>query len=141
MGDPNYDPIYDLNGDGEVSFGDFFMFADAFNSGAQAKLMALAREHIGLPDVSGLEQNFPNPFNSATTIAYHVVEPGELSLEIFDINGQRIAELVSGYHATGSYRAVWDGMDQNGRYVSSGVYFYALNSAQAREIRKMLYLK
>ncbi len=141
LGDPNYDPIYDLNGDGEVSFGDFFMFADAFNSGAQAKLMALAREHIGLPDVSGLEQNFPNPFNSATTIAYHVVEPGELSLEIFDINGQRIAELVSGYHATGSYRAVWDGMDQNGRYVSSGVYFYALNSAQAREIRKMLYLK
>ena len=103
--------------------------------------MALAREYIGLPDVSGVEQNYPNPFNSATTIAYHVVEPGALRLEIFDVSGQRVRKLVSGFHATGSYRAVWDGVDESGRDASSGVYCYALRTGGTRQIKKMLYIK
>ena len=103
--------------------------------------MALAREHIGLPEVSGVEQNYPNPFNSATTIAYHVVQPGPVQLEVFDVTGQRVRELVGGFHATGSYRVVWDGADQRGRAVASGVYFYALRAEGVRELRKMLYVK
>jgi flagellar hook assembly protein FlgD len=94
-----------------------------------------------LPEVSGIEQNYPNPFNSATTIAYHVVESSAVRLEIYDISGQRVRELVHGHRPTGSYRAVWDGADERGRAVSSGVYFYALRAGSAREIKKMLYVK
>lgn len=140
-GEAGYDSVYDLNASGEVDFSDFFIFADSFNAGAQGKLMALAREHIGLPEASGLEQNYPNPFNSATTIAYHIVAPGAVRLEIYDISGQRVRELEHGYRPMGTYRAVWDGVDEDGRAVSSGVYFYALRAGGAREINKMLYVK
>ena len=140
-GEAGFDSAFDLNASGEVDFSDFFIFADSFNASAQGKLMALAHEYIGLPETSGLEQNYPNPFNSSTTIAYHVVVPGAVRLEIYDVGGQRVRELVHGYRAPGSYRAVWDGVDNNGRNVSSGVYFYALRAGGAREIKKMLYVK
>ena len=98
----------------------------SLNVDAGGKLMALAREPIGLPEVSGAGQNYPNPFNSATTIAYHVMEPGLVRLEVYDVRGQRVRELTGGFHAKGSYRAVWDGHDANRRSAASGVYFYAL---------------
>ena len=139
--DPNYDSTYDLNGNGEVDFSDFFIFADSFNTNALAKLMALARRHIGLPEVSGMDQNFPNPFNSATTIAYHVMRPSPLVIEIYDIGGQKVRELARGFHFTGSYQAIWDGRDGRGRRLASGVYFYSLRADGVLELRKMLYLK
>ena len=112
-----------------------------FDEEARGKLMVLAREHIGLPQVSGAEQNYPNPFNGATTIAYHVKQPGLVRLEVYDISGQRVRELTSGFHATGSYRAVWDGHDASGRNAASGVYFYALRVGGMHEVKKMLYVK
>ncbi|MDB4699124.1 T9SS type A sorting domain-containing protein, partial [Candidatus Latescibacteria bacterium] len=114
---------------------------DNFDKEARGKLMVLAREHIGLPQVSGAEQNYPNPFNGATTIAYHVKQPGLVRLEVYDISGQRVRELTSGFHATGSYRAVWDGHDASGRNAASGVYFYALRVGEMHEVKKMLYVK
>jgi hypothetical protein len=141
LGEPDFDSAFDLNSNGEVDFSDFFIFADSFGEGAQPKLMALAREYIGLPEVAGLEQNYPNPFNSSTIIAYQLSEPGEVRLEIYDIAGQRVRKLLHGYNKTGSYRVVWDGMDQNGRSVSSGVYLYALWAGDERKIKKMLYVK
>ena len=113
----------------------------SLNVDAGGKLMALAREPIGLPEVSGAGQNYPNPFNSATTIAYHVMEPGLVRLEVYDIRGQRVRELTGGFHAKGSYRAVWDGHDANGRSAASGVYFYALRVGGTHEVKKMLYVK
>ncbi|MEC7228125.1 MAG: FlgD immunoglobulin-like domain containing protein, partial [Candidatus Latescibacterota bacterium] len=140
-GDAGYDATYDLNASGEVDFSDFFIFADSFNVGIQGKLMALAREYIGLPEVSSVEQNYPNPFNGATTIAYHVVRPGPVQLDIYDIGGQRVQQLADGFHATGSYRAVWDGTNRRGRAMASGVYFYALRAEGVQQLRKMLYVK
>ena len=113
----------------------------SLNVDAGGKLMALAREPIGLPEVSGAGQNYPNPFNSATTIAYHVMEPGLVRLEVYDVRGQRVRELTGGFHAKGSYRAVWDGHDASGRSAASGVYFYALRVGGTHEVKKMLYVK
>ena len=62
------DPEFDLTDDGKVNLFDFFLFADAFGNEAQAKLLALAEEYLGLPIQPVLAQSFPNPFNPETTI-------------------------------------------------------------------------
>ena len=63
------DPRFDLDASGSVDFADFFLFAASFGQPARAKLVAMARELIGLPDGPQLQQNAPNPFNSGTVIA------------------------------------------------------------------------
>ena len=138
---PGASMVGDLDGNGAVGFLDFFMFADAFGSDGRAKLFALAEELIGLPRAVSLAQNYPNPFNSATTIEYALRSASGVLLQVYDLTGQRVRELVHGHRPTGSYRAVWDGADERGRAVSSGVYFYALRAGSAREIKKMLYVK
>ena len=88
-----------------------------------------------------MDQNFPNPFNSATTIAYHVMRPSPLVIEIYDIGGQKVCELARGFHVTVSYQAIWDGRDGRRQRLASGVYFYSLRADGVHELRKMLYLK
>ena len=77
------DPRFDLDGDGSVGFGDFFLLADRFADPERGKLLALARELIGLPDGSQLQQNAPNPFNSGTVISWFLLRPGPARVEVF----------------------------------------------------------
>lgn len=139
--DPDWDPLYDLSGNGEVDFSDFFLFADAFGREGQGKLLALAREYIGLPVAAHLEQNYPNPFNNSTTIHYHVLEPGLVRLDLFDVSGQRVRSLVDEFQRGGRYRILWDGTDERGNLASSGVFFCQLEAGEYREVRKMLFVK
>jgi formylglycine-generating enzyme required for sulfatase activity/sugar lactone lactonase YvrE len=132
---------YDLNGSGRVDFSDFFLFADAFGSGARAKLLALARKYLGLPVGSALEQNYPNPFNAQTTIAYVLPEGGPVRLEVYDLLGQRMCVLVDENQEEGDHQAQWDGRDDRGQAVSSGVYFYRMESGSNIAVGKMLLLK
>ena len=87
------DPRFDLDGSGSVDFGDFFLFADHFRDPARGKLLALAREMIGLPDGPQLRQNAPNPFNSQTVISWFLLRPGAARVEVFALTGQRVAVL------------------------------------------------
>lgn len=81
-----------------------------------------------LPKVTTLKQNYPNPFNPRTTIAYSIpnvgAQPAEVTLEIYNILGERIKALVNERQYPGRYRVEWDGTDNDGNEVSSGVYFY-----------------
>ena len=70
------DPRFDLDGSGTVDFADFFLFAESFGQPERAKLLALAREQIGLPDGPQLQQNAPNPFNSGTVISWFQLQSG-----------------------------------------------------------------
>ncbi|UCE07262.1 MAG: DUF5123 domain-containing protein [bacterium] len=92
------------------------------------------------PTTFSLEQNFPNPFNQTTTISYSVAKPGVLSLDIYNIKGQKIRMLFNENKASGSYSVVWDSYDDYGKSVSSGVYFYRLTSGEIVKIKKMLLL-
>ena len=84
------DPRFDLDGSGSVDFADFFLLADHFaNPEARGKLLALAREMIGLPEGPQLRQNVPNPFNSQTVISWFLLRPGPARLEVFSLTGQR----------------------------------------------------
>ncbi|MFC1544615.1 choice-of-anchor D domain-containing protein [Gemmatimonadota bacterium] len=90
---------------------------------------------------SSLQQNFPNPFNPSTTISYAVSSESLVSLNIYDIRGKLICQLVNRIHQSGTYSVNWDGRDRAGRPVSSGVYFYRLQSGEFAQTRKMMVLK
>jgi hypothetical protein len=94
-----------------------------------------------IPTPTALLQNYPNPFNPSTTIKYSLAEDTFVRLEIFNLKGQRVGSLVDGSRAKGTHTAVWDGRDDNGRSVASGVYFYRLTTAKHRIERRMLLLK
>jgi len=141
FGNPDEEPIYDPDGSGSVDFLDFFMFADAFSSEGWAKLFALAEEMIGLPRALSLSQNYPNPFNSATTIDYALRSASRAVLEVYDLTGQRVRELVDHFHDEGRYTVSWDGLDTEGKPLSSGVYLMRLQALDRVETRKMMLMK
>ena len=135
------DARFDLDGSGVVDFGDFFIFADAFGQPTRAKLIALAREWIGLPDQSHLQQNAPNPFNSQTIISYFLLKPGPVLLEVYALTGQRVAVLQQGHKHAGLHRIHWDGHSLKGHPLASGTYLYRLVTADEILTRKLTLLK
>ncbi len=91
--------------------------------------------------VTKLENNYPNPFNPSTTIAFSLAKPGRASLVIYNLKGQVVNRLVNGDLNAGIHHAVWNGKDSNNRSVASGMYFYRLESGDYVATRKMLLMK
>ncbi|MEN8008080.1 MAG: FlgD immunoglobulin-like domain containing protein [Candidatus Krumholzibacteriota bacterium] len=84
-----------------------------------------------------LAQNTPNPFNPSTRIDFSLEAAGPVRLEVFDAAGRRVRVLVAGWRAAGEHHVEWDGTDDRGRRVGSGVYPYRLQTATRTENRKM----
>ncbi len=94
------------------------------------------------PDASGLNlRNYPNPFNPETNLTYRLEEPEQVSLSIFNAQGQLVRTLVNEYQAAGEYRVRWDGFDQAGERASSGLYFYRLQAGDKMQTDSMLLLR
>jgi hypothetical protein len=91
--------------------------------------------------VTALAQNFPNPFNPQTTIAYTVSARAPISIEIFDASGAPVRVLDQGVREAGRYSVEWDGRDAANRPMSSGVYFYRLSGVKGAGTRKMVLVK
>jgi hypothetical protein len=83
----------------------------------------------------------PNPFSPETHIAYELPQPGWTELRIYSVSGRLVRTLVEGGRAAGRHSAVWDGLDDSGRAVASGVYLYALVAPGVQEGRKMLLIR
>ena len=99
-----------------------------------------------IPEETALLANYPNPFNPETWIPYQLAEPAEVTLTIYDINGEMVRRLALGHQSAGMYqsrsRAVyWDGRNQLGESVVSGLYFYTLTADDFTATRRMLILK
>ena len=99
-----------------------------------------------IPEETALLRNYPNPFNPETWIPYQLAESAEVTLTIYDMNGQLVQRLAVGHQAAGMYqsrsRAVyWDGRNQLGESVASGLYFYTLTTGDFTATRRMLILK
>ncbi len=90
-----------------------------------------------VPGEFNLAQNYPNPFNPTTTINF-TVPAGNVSIDIYNVLGQKVKVLVDSKMAAGSYDVVWDGKNSAGKRVSSGIYFYQLKSNAGSKIMKML---
>ena len=96
-----------------------------------------------LPITFMLEQNYPNPFNSSTTIRYSLTEqiPTQTSVTITNILGQQVKTLVSQKQAAGNYQILWNGLDNSGKPVSSGVYLYSIVSGRFYAVKKLVFIK
>ena len=98
-----------------------------------------------LPDFApgsyALSQNYPNPFNPETRIQYRLPKDSPVSLVIYNIRGQNVRRLVNWEQSAGSYVITWNGLDDAGVPVASGIYFYRLAAGEFVEVRKMLLLK
>lgn len=88
-----------------------------------------------------LHQNFPNPFNPSTRIDFSISTTSEVSVNISDIVGRHVRWLVTGVLSAGHHSVLWDGRDDIGHQMSSGVYFYELRTGRGHHVRKMHLLK
>ena len=94
------------------------------------------------PTEFALLQNFPNPFNPETTIGYELAESADVTLQIYNVVGQVVRTLmVAEPQSVGRYQVRWDGMDDRGMPVSSGIYFYQISAGKFQDVRKLMLLK
>ena len=88
-----------------------------------------------------LSQNYPNPFNPETIVEYTVPTHSEVTINIYNIKGQKVKTLVEGTVGAGVYRVLWDGRSDTGHKVSSGIYLYRFSADKYVESKKMILLK
>jgi hypothetical protein len=100
-----------------------------------------AGDAVTIPIRMALAQNNPNPFNPRTTIGFDISSPSHARLEIFSASGRLVRTLVDAVRPAGSHQVVWDGRDDAGRSVGSGIYFYRLRAGTFSESRRMTILK
>ncbi|OPZ72223.1 MAG: flagellar basal body rod modification protein [bacterium ADurb.Bin478] len=93
------------------------------------------------PEQFALEQNYPNPFNPSTVIPFRIKQAGAVSLEIYNLKGQRVTTLVNRVLEAGAYTAVWDARDAKGRLLPSGSYLYKLKTTSFEQVKLMEYVK
>ncbi|NQT26840.1 VCBS repeat-containing protein [candidate division KSB1 bacterium] len=135
-GDGNFDYIsasgseinWRLNLDGLGTFGDPIT-------------TSVDKETSKNPESFQLSQNFPNPFNPVTTIAYQLPEDSNVSLKIFNNKGEVVKVLIEGYKRVGSHKINWDGRDEKGVLVPSGIYLYQITTSSFSQSNKMLLIR
>lgn len=96
---------------------------------------------FGTPDAFELSQNYPNPFNPETEIGYVLPNACQVELSVYNLLGQKVRTLVDEFQSAGLKNVKWDGKDENGANVASGVYFYKIKAGEFTETKKMIMLK
>ena len=94
-----------------------------------------------IPTSFALDQNYPNPFNPGTEISFALPVKSDVDLTIYDILGRQVKTLISGELDAGYHSVAWNGDDGSGKSVSSGIYFYKIETGDFRMTRKMIMLK
>jgi hypothetical protein len=94
-----------------------------------------------IPLENYLYQNYPNPFNGQSVIKFNLRKSGEVSLEVYNILGKKVRNLINKEMPNGFHSVTWDGRNDKGERVSSGVYFYKLKASGFSLSRKMLFLQ
>ena len=122
-------------------------FGEPYGASWQSGWVVLASPNAVDPD-NGLvprsfylSANYPNPFNPETNIAFGLPQASYVTLCVYNIVGQRVNCIASGEYAAGDHEAVWNGRDENGNPVGSGVYFYRLDAGSFTQTRKMTFMK
>ncbi len=130
---------FDANpaGDQEVVFQDFTFVPE----GGVAAVGDIADRTTPAAAPGRLHPAAPNPFNPRTTVSFELDRDGSIELAVFDVNGHRVRTLTSGYLTAGEHEAIWDGRDDGGRLMSSGVYLFQLRGGNFVESRQATLIK
>jgi FlgD Ig-like domain len=138
LGDVNGDGIddYAVASQDDFGFGQVYVFAGK-SSGSSVR----PRHETSLPTTITLQQNYPNPFNPSTTIAFDIPSKANVSMTIMNILGEIVRTLIDQPMLAGSYEVDWDGADNSGHLVSSGVYLYRLSTDNEMRTGKMMLIK
>ena len=140
-------PIYQ---ESLVSHGDYKYYVVAKyvqGSSKASELIAFSwggsdtEEAVQIPLMTSLNGNYPNPFNPETNIAFSLAADSPVRLCVYNLKGQKVAELFSGNLPAGEHSKVWNGRDYHGRSVSSGIYLIRLEAESATFTRKMMLMK
>jgi hypothetical protein len=94
-----------------------------------------------LPAITSLIGNRPNPFNPQTAISFGLVKPGHVVIDVYNAKGQHVCTLADDEYSAGYHQLTWNGEDANHKPVSSGLYFYSMQTEKHRQIRKMMLMK
>jgi len=125
--------VWDGDGDGIA-----IIDMGCYEFGAESYVNATENQ---IPNTQYLLTNFPNPFNPETKIVFDLPESGQVKLEIYNIKGQKVKQLVNDQLSARQHSVVWDGEDSNNKRVSSGIYLYRLQTPTKILTKKMLLLK
>jgi hypothetical protein len=121
-----------------------------FESAPSNEVIAMAQAILGFEESEGkhtiieqfeLKQNYPNPFNPSTTIEYQVPEYAYLSIIIYSVLGKEVRSLVNDFKEAGTHQVKWDGIDNNGKQVSGGLYFYQMIAENFKTVKKLIFNK
>ena len=97
---------------------------------------------LSIPTTYELSQNFPNPFNPATTIRYGLPQADRVTLKIYNLLGKEVATLMNDEEkAAGFHAVIWNGRDHTNRPVASGIYIYRIHTETFSKVRKMVLVK
>jgi PKD repeat protein len=108
---------------------------------ASEPIKGLVKETSAIPSDYSLTQNYPNPFNAGTNIVFGLPEAGQVDLTVYNILGQAVRSLASGEYPEGTHTIHFDGRDNSGQSLASGMYFYRLTTSALTETKKMILLK
>ena len=109
----------------------------------------LVHKKISLPEIQDNEitsatvnlSNYPNPFNPTTSINFSIEENTNVEISVYNAKGQKVKTLVSENLALGKHSVTWNGGDDHGKSVSSGIYFYKMRTGKFTAIKKMIMMK
>ena len=115
--------------------------AESFNSGPVDNIAGFEFAAVDLPNSFELSQNYPNPFNSSTTINYQLPQDCHVSLKIYNARGEEVRALVNDYKTAAFYTVQWNGRDNYGNRVASGIYLYQIHAGNHTDTKKMVFVE
>jgi hypothetical protein len=125
---------------GSIGYGDYSVDEVVFTL-EEGTIVGVDGKPTVMPLAYELGNAYPNPFNPATTIAYAIPVSNHVSLKVINLLGQTVRTLVDRHTTAGTYKVVWDGRDEAGRTVPSGIYFYRMESSHFRQVKKVMLVK
>jgi len=94
-----------------------------------------------MPQETSLEKNYPNPFNPSTTIPFNITQAGNVLLNVYDMSGSLVKTLASDYKEAGSYKVIWNGLNNDGQQVASGQYILKMSAPNYSNTLQMTFIK
>jgi flagellar hook assembly protein FlgD len=116
-----------------------------YSSGNESEIVTIEAfvesEETSIPVITKLSGNYPNPFNPVTNISFSIKEASQVTIDIYNLKGEKVNTLVNEYLEPNYYNVEWNGRDENNRSVASGVYFYKMKAGRYTSTKKMILMK